>query len=190
MLVSWQRAKGRGRAARHPGSTSLLHGPHGTPGASHCCTFCWSSKSQEARDQEVREDSPMGRDTEHVDMAAISPILTFPPAWRLRPSSSPSVSRLALSSLNVLVTVGSTLFPSFQCVFGRHSWCRGAEEGTQKCPSGLCDARVRGGHCVCWGLLSTCETPATLPLPETSPLSALGFCGSGTRMGLWYSDTQ
>lgn len=33
----------------------------------------------------------MGRDTEHVDMAAICPILTFPPAWRLRLSSSPSV---------------------------------------------------------------------------------------------------
>lgn len=53
--------------------------------------------------------------------------------------------------------------------------------------------RVAGaldGSCVHWGLLSTPQTPAAPPLRETYLLSALGFCCSGTRKGLWDTDTQ
>lgn len=152
-------------------------GPHSTAGARHFCTFCWPRTSQAAWDREVRADGPLGRDAACVAVAVISSPFA---ASSLRP---PALTLTLTLWEGGLLCPCSTRFPSFRRSFGRRSWCHGAEEGTRKRLCGLGDTRARGSTWVSWGLLSPRQPPATLPLPDTGPLFALGFCGSGTGKG-------
>lgn len=103
-----------------------------------------------------------------------------PPPSSLVPSAHPHPlwRRLALSSVNMLATVSSRTFPpssvSADGIPGAVVPRRARRSAPGACVMRMCVGLLR------LGFTERHQMPATLPLPEASPLSALGLCGSGT----------